>query len=86
MIASVVMAAVLWQLGMAWTPSGGGAVVDLCKDAMARSAIGAVSYVSILLGVWFVAGRPDGPERFAMTSIVRIWTRFQNKKSDKILT
>jgi lipopolysaccharide exporter len=66
-ISTLVMIFILWNLGMAWTPSQGQDVLDYGKDAGMRSAIGALCYGLALAGVWFAAGRPDGPERLALT-------------------
>jgi lipopolysaccharide exporter len=74
-IATAAMVAVLWRLGMAWTPSGGTSVLDFGWDVAQRSGIGAVAYGLVLIGGWFVAGRPDGAERFILTSAHKVYAR-----------
>jgi len=76
-IATLAMTGVLWQLGMAWTPSGGADAFGFGMDAAARSSIGALCYGIVLLAVWYGAGRPDGAERFTLTTARRFWLRLR---------
>jgi lipopolysaccharide exporter len=71
-LATAAMVLVLWQFGMAWTRSAGIEVVDFGEDAGIRSAIGAVCYGMVLLGLWLVAGRPEGAERFSLTMAIKV--------------
>lgn len=73
--ATAAMVAVLWQLGLAWTPSGGADVMAISGDAGTRSAIGAACYGLVLAGMWFAAGWPDGAERSAVAIADRTWRR-----------
>ena len=75
MLATAAMVIVLWQSGMAWTPGAGGSMLDLLSDAGIRCATGAATYAIVLVGVWFLVGRPQGSERNAMTAAVRMWQR-----------
>ena len=77
MIATVAMVAVLWQLGMAWTPSDAADAFGFGMDTAARSAIGALCYGVVLAGTWFASGRPDGAERFALTMTSGLWMRLR---------
>jgi lipopolysaccharide exporter len=72
---SAAMVALLWSLGMAWTPSQGTDFLGFGWDAAVRSTIGAICYVIVLIGSWFIAGRPDGAERYALTTASAMWTR-----------
>jgi O-antigen/teichoic acid export membrane protein len=74
-LASATMVAVLWLLGMAWTPSTATGYLDLCSDAAVRSLIGGVTYVSVLCVLWLVAGRPDGAEQFIIAALGQTWLR-----------
>jgi hypothetical protein len=74
-LATGAMVACLWFLDMAWTSSHGVTIFDLVVDAGLRSAAGAICYVIILTGAWFVAGRPAGAERFALSMIASSWRR-----------
>jgi lipopolysaccharide exporter len=38
-------------------------------------ALGAVTYVAVLLSLWVAMGRPDGAERQLLTRISRLWTQ-----------
>jgi lipopolysaccharide exporter len=68
-IASIAMIGVLWSLGMAWTPSNGTGFLEVAADAGLRSAIGAACYGIALMGIWLIAEKPDGAERYALTTI-----------------
>lgn len=74
-IATAAMVLVLWQLGMAWTPSVLGGAMEYAEDAATRSVIGATCYGIVLAGSWVAAGRPDGAEQFALTMLKRVWVR-----------
>ena len=74
-IASAVMAVVLWQLDMAWTPSHGQDVGEFIEDAALRSVIGAIVYMTVLTTIWFAAGLPDGPERYSLSIIAGLYRR-----------
>jgi O-antigen/teichoic acid export membrane protein len=76
-IATLAMTGLLWQLGMAWTPSTGADAFGFGMDAAARSATGALCYAAVLLGVWYGAGRPDGAERFTLTTMRSFWLRLR---------
>ena len=76
-IATLAMTGVLWQLGMAWTPSSGTDAFGCGMDAVTRSSIGALCYGVVLIVVWFGAGCPDGAERFALTTARRFWLRLR---------
>jgi len=76
-IATAAMTGVLWQLGMAWTPSGGADALGFGTDAAIRSSIGALCYGVVLLAVWYGAGCPDGAERFTLTTARRFWLRLR---------
>lgn len=75
LIATAAMVAVLAALGMAWTPGSVTDAVSLALDAAERSAVGAICYGGVLIALWFMAGKPDGAERFALTIVNRIWKR-----------
>jgi lipopolysaccharide exporter len=74
-VATVAMGVVLWQCGMAWTPSEGNDFADFAQDAGTRCALGAACYITILVGTWMVAGRPDGAERQAVRVAGQLWNR-----------
>ncbi len=74
-IGTIVMVVVLWQLGMAWTPSNGSQTTDLLQDAVVRSAIGAACYCAAVLGAWLWAGKPDGAERYVLRVAGDSWRR-----------
>ena len=76
-IATLAMTGVLWQLGMAWTPSSTADAFGVSMDAAARSVIGALCYGTVLLAVWLGAGCPDGAERFTLTTARRFWLRLR---------
>jgi O-antigen/teichoic acid export membrane protein len=76
-IATLVMGGVLWQLGMAWTPSSGSDVLAVGGDAAARSLVGALCYGAALLAIWSWSGRPDGAERYALMTIRQLWLRLR---------
>ncbi len=60
-VASVAMCAVVLLVNASVAPA-----TDLAGHAVAlarSSATGAATYVGVVLGLWFVAGRPDGAER-----------------------
>ncbi len=67
-LATLAMVAVLWQLGLAWTPGAGNTALDLAADAATRSAIGAICYGAALWCIWLAAGRPDGAERYVLNT------------------
>jgi lipopolysaccharide exporter len=75
LIATAAMVLLLWRLGLAWTPTSGSDTWGWAIDAMTRSAIGAAGYAIVLAAAWFVAGRPDGAERFALSMAARTWMR-----------
>lgn len=62
-LAAIVMVAVLWELGMAWTPAAEGGFPAWCLDAALRCGTGAFSYLATLTLLWLLAGRPDGAEQ-----------------------
>jgi lipopolysaccharide exporter len=74
-VATAAMVTVLWQLGMAWTPSSGADVMAISRDAGIRSVIGVACYSLVLAGTWLAAGWPDGAERSALTIAGKIWRR-----------
>ncbi len=76
-IATLAMMGVLWQLGMAWTPSAGADAFGFGMDAVTRSLIGALCYGVVLLAIWYWAGRPDGAERFTLTTARSFWLRLR---------
>jgi lipopolysaccharide exporter len=78
-LATGVMTLVLWQLGMAWTPSTGSTGFEYGADACLRSAIGALCYSIALAGAWFTAGRPDGAEQFALSLVIGMWNRLRQR-------
>jgi lipopolysaccharide exporter len=77
--ATAAMVALLWQLNMAWTPTGSDGVLALSEDAAMRSVIGATCYGIVLMGSWLAAGRPDGAERFTLTMIGSVWARMRRR-------
>jgi lipopolysaccharide exporter len=78
-VASAAMVAVLWSLDMAWTPSSGAAFLDFGLDAGRRSMIGAVCYAIVLAGIWLIAGRPDGAERYVLTTVGNMGRRLRRR-------
>lgn len=72
-VATVAMGLVLWQMGMAWTPSKGTGVVHLASDAAGRCLLGALCYGLVLVSLWVASGRPDGAERFALRYLANCW-------------
>jgi O-antigen/teichoic acid export membrane protein len=71
-LATLAMIAVLWRLDLAWTPSSGPGAIDFAQDAITRSAIGALCYGLVLALLWLLAGRPEGAERFSVTTVVKV--------------
>jgi O-antigen/teichoic acid export membrane protein len=63
MVASLVMAACLYALGLAWTPGGDRPGWSNLEDLLTRCALGAVVYGTVLMLAWLLAGRPDSIER-----------------------
>jgi PST family polysaccharide transporter len=60
-VAALAMCAVVWLVGSLLAP-----VTVLAGHAMALArptVTGAATYVGTVLGLWFIAGRPDGAER-----------------------
>ena len=76
-IATLAMTNMLWQLGMAWTPSSTADAFGVSMDAAARSVVGALCYGTVLLAVWLGAGCPDGAGRFTLTTARRFWLRLR---------
>jgi len=65
MVASAAMAAALWGFGLGWAPGGAAALTG-------GVAAGAGVYGLVLLGVWTVAGRPDGAEADGLGLVRRV--------------
>ena len=74
-LATAIMVSVLWLLGDAWTPGSGTDSLDLARDLIARSVIGAASYIMVLGLVWVIARQPEGAERFLLTMTLQMWRR-----------
>ena len=81
MIATAAMVLLLWRLGLAWTPTTGADTFGWAVDAITRSAIGAACYAVVLGAAWFIAGRPDGAERFALSMATRTWQRLMRRSA-----
>lgn len=78
-LATLAMVVVLWQLGLAWAPSSGASVLDFAVDAGTRSAVGAVCYGAVLCALWLLAGRPDGAERYSISTAMKMWWRLRGQ-------
>ena len=78
-LATLAMVVVLWQLGLAWTPSAGVSVAGFAADAGIRSAIGAACYSVMLCALWLMAGRPDGAERYAISMVIKMWWNIRGR-------
>jgi lipopolysaccharide exporter len=76
-LATAVMVIVLRQFGMAWTQAAGDTLLDLACDAAGRCTLGAACYAVTLAGIWLVAGRPDGAERYVLTLAGELWQRLR---------
>ena len=61
--ATAAMAAATHGAGQALTPGDAGTWPALLLQAGGMIATGALVYPAAMLGLWFAAGRPDGPER-----------------------
>jgi O-antigen/teichoic acid export membrane protein len=73
-VASLAMCIVVWLAGSLFAPA-----TDLAGHAMAlaRSTVaGAATYVGTVLGLWFIAGRPDGAER----RIVSLLAQYRDRR------
>ena len=62
--ACVAMAACLHAMDMAWTPTTAIGPLPIALDLLGRCGIGALAYATVAAVLWFVAGRPDGAERY----------------------
>jgi len=67
-VAAAIMVAILVALGLGWSAAPNAAGIRLVE----ASGLGAVIYVAALLGLWILAGRPDGPERDLLKQLQRI--------------
>jgi O-antigen/teichoic acid export membrane protein len=68
--ASLTMIACLSVLGWAWTGTPDAPVGTAAADLATRCLTGAIAYAAALLLVWLLAGRPDGVERWLLTTIL----------------
>ena len=76
-IATAAMVLVLWQFGMAWTPSLATTTIDLARDTAVRCSLGATCYCLVLVFVWVAAGRPDGAEHYTLKLATNLWGRIR---------
>jgi hypothetical protein len=77
--ATLVMIAVLWRLDLAWTTSAGTGAIDFAQDAATRSTIGAICYGVVLALLWLLAGRPEGAERFSITTVGKVCRHLRHR-------
>ncbi|APZ43481.1 hypothetical protein [Acidihalobacter ferrooxydans] len=72
-VGTVVMAGLLNLLGFGWFDSHPGfSNLGLALQLTEMVAIGAISYVSSILVLWWISGRPDGPERDLLDYLRRV--------------
>jgi lipopolysaccharide exporter len=77
-VATVAMVILLWRLNMAWVPSMGRTVFDFGLDSAERAVIGAACYGLVLVATWVAAGRPNGAERFVLSTGRNLWQRVRH--------
>ncbi len=70
-VAGVVATLAASQLGPAWQPeahflTGKVGMMDALSSAALIGSVVLMSFTGTLLGLWFVARRPDGPERLVL--------------------
>jgi lipopolysaccharide exporter len=76
-IAAAVMAAILVAAGAGWTQATGGAL-DLVWTLAGASALGAAVYALALVVLWWLSGRPKGPESDVLTFATRLVRRLSS--------
>jgi len=67
-LATTVMAGVLWTIGLGWSDEAGARV--LIEGSLAGAAV----YAGVLLGSWRLAGRPPGAEADVLTLLLSVLT------------
>ena len=74
LVATVMMAASLYALGLGWTATSGDAVSLAC-GIIAAAGLGAGIYLSTITALWFAAARPAGAETDALLFAARLLRR-----------
>lgn len=72
--ATIVMAAVMYGIGLGWTPAAG-VPAALAVRMLEAVVFGAGLYSVALVGLWVLSGRPDGSEADLLSLALRIATR-----------
>ncbi len=64
--ACLAMVGCLNAMDMAWVPATATGTWSVAADLLGRCGIGAVAYTATAAGLWYLAGRPDGAERYLL--------------------
>jgi O-antigen/teichoic acid export membrane protein len=72
-VATGAMSAAVYYLMMSW--SAGDGMTSRLTELAATISLGGFTYIGMLLGLWFLCGRPAGPEYLASKAFHRLWTR-----------
>lgn len=74
LVATVVMAACLYALGLGWSVTSGDAASLACEIVVA-AGLGAGLYLSTVAALWFAAACPTGAETDALLFVGRVFNR-----------
>jgi hypothetical protein len=72
-VAATVMTAGVLYLQTIWPQSA--RLPVMAAQLAGESATGAVLYIAVLLGLWRLAGRPEGPENHAVAAAAQLLPR-----------
>jgi O-antigen/teichoic acid export membrane protein len=76
LVASAAMGAFLALSGLGWGTAKGPFAAEL-KQLLLTIVVGIASYTCVLLGLWLVSGKPDGPEADLLGLLRRTLGRFR---------
>ncbi len=72
-------AGAMYLSGIAWSGDIVLPVAECLGRGIALGMVGGGTYAAVLLGLWFAAGRPDGPEqqivKVGLPILIRLWHR-----------